>query len=229
MLAVTLGQKLRDAREASGITLDEAARATKIRAIRLAEIEHDVYANCPSITYARGFALIYGEFVGVDVTPHLAEFDASGSAGLDDYQYLSHKPVVDVPNERKRALGRDRVSPAGRRLASLVTAAIVFFLLGFSYVVYVNFQRLGDLDRLHAKQNGLTPAEGEEAPKTAFSIMPSGPPAENAPSLSEVLVPAAVPTPAAAATPRMFPRRGPQGLHNSVIHAPPQPRPDLFE
>ena len=84
----TLGQKLRETREARGLTLEDAGRATKIRAIRLAEIEHNVYSNCPSLAYARGFAIIYGEYLGVDVAPHLGEFDVSSTVGLDDYQYL---------------------------------------------------------------------------------------------------------------------------------------------
>src|SRR6266550_521722 len=56
------------ARRARNLTLDEAARMTKIRPARLAEIEADDFSQFPSLAYAKGFLLIYGKFLDVDVT-----------------------------------------------------------------------------------------------------------------------------------------------------------------
>ena len=231
MSAPTLGQKLRETREARGFTIEDAARATKIRAIRLAEIEHDVYSNCPSIAYARGFVIIYGEFLGVEVAPHLAEFDVSSTVGLDDYQYLSHKPMVKVQKEGRRIEQR---SGAHRKFAALSVAAIIVFLAVFSYVVFVNFKRLGDLDRLAARQNGTLPADAQTPdavnPPTALAAaqpIAQGmalPPVE-APDVNvkvEVIPPRAT-------APQVFVRGTTQGLRNNVIHSPPQPRPDPLQ
>jgi cytoskeletal protein RodZ len=230
MSVPTLGQKLRETREARGFTLEDAGRATKIRAIRLAEIEHDVYSNCPSLAYARGFAIIYGEYLGVDVAPHLSEFDVSSTVGLDDYQYLSHKPVVKVQKEGRRIEQR---GGARRSVALLSVAAVMLFIAIFGYVVYVNFQRLGDLDRLAAKQNGQLPADAQpidaKHPPTALA---AAQPMETTQPLAKPAPVAASPVPAVTtvpAAPKYFSRGTAQGLRNNVIHAPNQPRPDLLQ
>ncbi len=230
MSAPTLGHKLRETREARGLTLEDAGRATKIRAIRLAEIEHDVYSNCPSLAYARGFAIIYGEYLGVDVAPHLGEFDVSSTVGLDDYQYLSHKPVVKVQKEGRRIEQR---SNARRGVALTSMAAVALLIAIFGYVVYVNFQRLGDLDRLAARQNGQLPPDAQPGdaitPQTALAAAQPIEPAVAAPKPEPVATTSA---PAVTITPapvKYFPRGTTQGLRNNVIHSPNQPRPDLLQ
>ena len=50
---------------------------TKIRPSRLAEIEADDFSNFPSLAYAKGFLLIYGKFLDVDVSPYLEAFETS--------------------------------------------------------------------------------------------------------------------------------------------------------
>src|SRR5436189_816527 len=72
-----LGKKFQEARRARNLTLDEAARMTKIRPARLAEIEADDFSQLPSLAYAKGFLLIYGKFLDVDVTPYLDAFEDS--------------------------------------------------------------------------------------------------------------------------------------------------------
>src|SRR5213082_924643 len=83
-----LGKKFQDARRARNLTLDEAARMTKIRPSRLAEIEADDFSQFPSLAYAKGFLLIYGKFLDVDVTPYLDAFEDSESVTVDGYSYL---------------------------------------------------------------------------------------------------------------------------------------------
>src|SRR5579885_1773316 len=70
-----LGKKFQEARRARNLTLDEAARITKIRPQRLAEIEADDFSQFPSLAYAKGFLQIYGKFLDVDVTPYLDAFE----------------------------------------------------------------------------------------------------------------------------------------------------------
>src|SRR5246127_1051854 len=92
-----LGKKFQEARMARGLTLDEAARMTKIRPSRLAEIEADDFSRFPSLAYAKGFLLIYGKFLDVDVTPYLEMFENSERVTVDGYSYLQdnrpEKPV----------------------------------------------------------------------------------------------------------------------------------------
>src|SRR5580765_5135521 len=95
-----LGKKFQEARLARKLTLDEAARMTKIRPQRLAEIEADDFSQFPSLAYAKGFLLIYGKFLDVDVTPYLDAFETSDQVKIDGYSYLQESPPrkpVNVP------------------------------------------------------------------------------------------------------------------------------------
>ena len=115
-----LGKKFQEARLARKLTLDEAARMTKIRPQRLAEIEADDFSQFPSLAYAKGFLLIYGKFLDVDVTPYLDAFEDPESVTVDGYSYLQEneraKPV-SAPVVRRRPAatrgtgGSNRVSP----------------------------------------------------------------------------------------------------------------------
>src|ERR671930_1579887 len=88
-----LGKKFQEARLARGLTLDEAARMTKIRPSRLAEIEAEDFSQFPSLAYAKGFLLIYGKFLDVDVTPYLEAFEGSTNVTVDGYSYLQEAPA----------------------------------------------------------------------------------------------------------------------------------------
>ena len=72
-----LGKKLQQARLAKKISLEEASRVTKIRAARIQEIEAEDFSSFSSLAYAKGFLLIYGKFLDVDVTPYLEAFETS--------------------------------------------------------------------------------------------------------------------------------------------------------
>src|SRR5215831_6066218 len=100
-----LGKKFQEARLARGLTLDEAARMTKIRPTRLAEIEADDFSQFPSLAYAKGFLQIYGKFLDVDVAPYLEAFETSESVTVDGYSYLQEEPApqpVRTPVVKRR-------------------------------------------------------------------------------------------------------------------------------
>src|SRR3982074_3130768 len=97
-----LGKKFQDARLARGLTLDEAARLTKIRPSRLTEIEADDFSQFPSLAYAKGFLQIYGKFLDVDVTPYLDVFETSQQITVDGYSYLQDQPAPRARRIRAR-------------------------------------------------------------------------------------------------------------------------------
>lgn len=73
---LSLGARLRNAREARGLSLEQVARALKIPSARLAEIEQDRYENIGAIVYVRGYLRSYARLVGlpeVVVTAALAQ------------------------------------------------------------------------------------------------------------------------------------------------------------
>jgi len=116
---------------------------TKIRPQRLAEIEGDDFSQFPSLAYAKGFLLIYGKFLDVDVTPYLDAFNDSESVTVDGYSYLQEneraKPVsAPVARRRPAAAGpSNRVSPTP------LIVGIVVLVVGFLGMKFLlNVQRL---------------------------------------------------------------------------------------
>lgn len=62
---IRIGQRLKDARLAKGLSLEDVSRATKIRASFLVAIEKGEYNKLPSSSYAIGFVQNYAEFLGL--------------------------------------------------------------------------------------------------------------------------------------------------------------------
>ena len=176
-----LGKKFQEARLARKLTLDEAARMTKIRPQRLAEIESDDFSQFPSLAYAKGFLLIYGKFLDVDVTPYLDAFEDSESVTVDGYSYLQEneraKPV-SAPVVRRRAPpsggGNNRISPM-----PLIFGVLVLVVGFFGMKFLLNVQRLapGRAGASAQASPSVTPAiaSGESSP--AISAGATAPPA----------------------------------------------------
>jgi cytoskeletal protein RodZ len=62
----TVGERLRDARDKRGMTLDEVARQTRIPVRHLEHIERGEWDAMPAPTYSVGFARSYANAVGLD-------------------------------------------------------------------------------------------------------------------------------------------------------------------
>src|SRR5947209_11910898 len=144
-----LGKKFQEARRARNLTLDEAARMTKIRQARLAEIEADDFSQFPSLAYAKGFLVIYGKFLDVDVTPYLDAFEDSERVTVDGYSYLQDSPPpkpVSAPVVHRRASrsSGDRVSPMP------LIFGIVVLIIGFSVMKLVLDRKSTRLNSSHA-------------------------------------------------------------------------------
>src|SRR6266478_5270262 len=133
-----LGKKFEEARRARDLTLDEAARMTKIRPARLAEIEADDFSQFPSLAYAKGFLLIYGKFLDVDVTPYLEAFEDSEQVTVDGYSYLQENHAQkQVSTPVVRPSRHDRISPM-----PLIFGVLVL-VIGFSVMkLILNVRRL---------------------------------------------------------------------------------------
>src|SRR5438094_3269674 len=192
-----LGKKFQEARRVRNLTLDEAARMTKIRPARLAEIEADDFSQFPSLAYAKGFLLIYGKFLDVDVTPYLDAFEDSERVTVDGYSYLQEneraKPV-SAPVVRRRpvpASGSDRVSPMPLIFGILV---LVIGFVGMKF--FLNVQR-------------LAPGRGESTAQVSPSASPVAA-SQRAPAQASPGKVASAPSVAPAASPA--PTRAPTGF-----------------
>lgn len=71
---IGIGERLRSERIQKNITLEEVAKATKIRVSFLDAIEKGAYEKLPSGTYAHGFVKNYAEFLKLPTREVLALF-----------------------------------------------------------------------------------------------------------------------------------------------------------
>src|SRR5262245_35383907 len=121
----SIGKKLAQARLARGLTLEEAAMETRIRARQLGALEADDYSSFANNTYARGFLLMYGKFLNVDVRAFARELEAGSPISLADYQYLN---APEGTEERPVRRTNPEVRMTDRRRPSLAPL-IVFIVL----------------------------------------------------------------------------------------------------
>src|SRR5437588_1022265 len=205
-----LGKKFQEARRARNLTLDEAARLTKIRPLRLAEIEADDFSQFPSLAYAKGFLLIYGKFLDVDVSPYLDVFETSREVTVDGYSYLQDQPAPKARRIRPThapTVRRQRVSSGGDRRSPIpVLIGVGVIILGFVLMrLIMNIQRIAPHQMVGVPQ-----------PTTAQSAPPQQAPAPQA--APQQRPPAQAPT-ASVAPVVQAPSRAPSSPPPAVVEA----------
>ncbi|MCZ6767226.1 MAG: helix-turn-helix domain-containing protein [bacterium] len=104
----TLGELLRVAREAKGLTLQDANRDTKIAVSVLDSLEHDDFDAVESDIYLKGFVRNYAEYLGVDPNRALRmlnEYRGTTSGGGDvtwDYEETLREEKLTSPQIFRR-------------------------------------------------------------------------------------------------------------------------------
>ena len=191
-----LGEKFTKAREARNLTLDEAARMTKIRPAKLAEIEAEDFSQFPSLAYAKGFILIYGKFLHVDVSPYLEAFETSEHVTVEGYSYLQDNPA---PAPRRTEVVRKVPSGSKSSLLPLVIGVVVL-VLGFTILKWMmDVRRLKPSAARDAQ--ALAMASATPSMISAPRALPAdSTPAPTAPKTTPATIIAAV-TPAVVPTP----------------------------
>jgi cytoskeleton protein RodZ len=194
-----LGTKLKEARLARGLTLDEAGRLTKIRPGRLEEIENEDFSQFASLAYAKGFLLIYGKFLEVDVTPYLEAFETSEHVTTDGYAYL--QADAPEPEPSRPVTIRRRSSNGGRGSLMPLVVGIVVLVAGFMVMKWIL-----DLQRLKPRP---APAPGTSPMPTATAstiVAPHAQPVEGTTPPEPTVTPVAVaPAPSPTVLPSVTP------------------------
>src|ERR1043165_9218887 len=139
-----LGKKLQEAPRKRGLTQNEGGRMTKIRPAQLQEIENEDFSQFASLAYAKGFLLIYGKFLDVDVTPYLEAFETSQTLTTDGYSYLQEAPE---PEPVRPVKVRRRSAPShrgdGRSSWVPLVIGILVLVIGFTVMKWLlQMQRL---------------------------------------------------------------------------------------
>jgi hypothetical protein len=137
-----LGASLRAARHKRGLELDAVQRELRIRKRYLEALESERFELLPGEVYARGFLREYAEFLGLDGSIYVAEYDARFAhhdepaiAALPTAAPLRRSPALPIVLAVAAALaaavglaawqlnGSGRSTPAAARQAPAVPAA----------------------------------------------------------------------------------------------------------
>jgi cytoskeletal protein RodZ len=192
----SVGKKLQQARLSKQLSIEEAARVTRIRPDKLLDLEEDNYSNFPSMSYAKGFLLLYARFLGVDVRDYADTLHAPNPVSSDDYEYLNAAASGPPPPPSRRPY---HFAPRRERtIVPVIVFAMLIGLVVFAFHMIITFERVSVGDATD-KAGAASPSESP-----AISILPAATPAAVAvatPIVPIAPVRAATPVPIARAIP----------------------------
>ncbi len=95
-MSLSLGEKLRQAREERGISISEVAEQTRISSLYLDSIENDNYKPLPGGIFNKGFVKSYAKFIGLDEHEALQDYAkvVAATEGGEDPTLQKYKPEV---------------------------------------------------------------------------------------------------------------------------------------
>lgn len=159
-MAASLGEKLRQAREAKGLDLRDVADNTRIALNYLEAIEADNYKPLPGGIFNKGFVRSFAKAVGVDEKEALADYTnlmaRQGSLTVDE-DNLPRRPEV-LTNDRQ-----------GSSFGKIIFALVILGLAGVGIYYGVQYMQQQAL-------NAPPPATVTPTPDSAFNAQPSPPP-----------------------------------------------------
>ena len=107
---MSLGGILREARQAKGVTLEQAAAATRIRLRTLTALEDDLLAELPAPVYVRGYLRTYAHYLEVDSDRLVEAYEETrerggGSLAIRPLSSLTSSPNVVLTAPAAGAIG----------------------------------------------------------------------------------------------------------------------------
>jgi cytoskeletal protein RodZ len=156
---ITVGQRLREAREAKGLTVEDIAAQTRIPTRHLSSLETSDWDKLPAATYSVGFAKNYAGAVGLDRSEIGEQLRA---------EMGTTRPTYANP-EVYEAADPARTMPKGLVLGALALLAI--FVLAFTWL---NNRSLEPDETTVATENVAAPVENVAAPAPPPAVA-SGP------------------------------------------------------
>lgn len=169
------GKRLAAARLHRGITIDEAAFATKMRPDKIVALENDDFSRFGNNAYAKGFLLLYGRFLKVDVADQVRALETPHDIRVADYQYLTNAPA---PKSERLPIRERSRKPS---IAPVLIAGVVLILGFFVFYTWVNLKRIGNLDEVGQKAPAAEVTSSPELQATTAAAPPAPPVAEDSP------------------------------------------------
>lgn len=120
----SVGEFFRQVRETKGLTVDEVASKTRIRADFVKALEEGNFAKLPDQVFARGFVRSYARSLGLDEEDAIHRFAQSAGAFYEKQGERERLRQRQVEEERRRKANRKAVG-----IAIAVAIVTLVFLL----------------------------------------------------------------------------------------------------
>ena len=134
----TLGERLQDIRNKSGVSIEEIAKVTKVNKKYLEYIEADNYDGLPSDVYVKGFLRSYSNFLGIDAKDVLKIYKKE--RGI---QVNIKKPKVQ--DTKKKKIKIPTVILPFRMIVSIFAG---IFFMAIAWYFYVETGKFSEVPRL---------------------------------------------------------------------------------
>ena len=166
---MSLGADLKRERELRGVTLEEIARETKIRASLLGYIEDDRFDQLPAGVFRQSFVRSYARYLGIDedkpVREYLLAEDRLKSAG-----YRSRAAQTTRP-----ALGARLKTRAASAKSAAIFPSVVALLGALTIFYFVEVRARTGQDWLSVSNNaGVAQLSQDQAPALAQASRDNG-------------------------------------------------------
>lgn len=127
---IRVGQKLYEERIKKGLTLEEVAKATKIRSSFLSAIEKGEYHTLPSSAYIQGFVKNYADFLGLPQKEIVAIFKRE----FNEKEFLGVLPK-SFTHKDEILLSRLRLSQTATTILVIACVIIGYMLFQYRYAI----------------------------------------------------------------------------------------------
>lgn len=129
-MSLSLGEKLREAREERGISISEVAEQTRISPMYLESIENDDYKTLPGGIFNKGFVKSYAKYIGFDEQEALQDYSriVIEAEGRGEPELKVYRPEV---------LTDDRT--ASSMAPTVIFAAVILALMTGGILFVVNY------------------------------------------------------------------------------------------
>ena len=123
---MSLGEFIQGARESAGLSIDELAERTSIRAGLIREIENNNFVHCGGDTYARGHLRNIAAIISVDAQTLIDLYNKEYSSELRKiHDMLVENNVTKIPTERKTVSWKSLAIASVVLLASVAGGQII--------------------------------------------------------------------------------------------------------
>ncbi len=122
--ALSVGQQLRAAREAKGLSIEDVASSTRIPTRHLQSLEDSEWHKLPAATYSIGFAKNYAGAIGLDKSEIAEQLRAEMGSELPAH-------YTTVAPENLEPLGGNRSMPTGIVIGAILALIIVVAALSW--------------------------------------------------------------------------------------------------